>query len=88
MSFPSIGIDRSSLSEGTTGKNIPRDQVVYSEPLETVALPNQTSTSVQQQTLSSTAEQPPGEESSDVHDTKRGTPEVSVSINLAVNVFS
>ena len=73
MSLPSIGIDGSRLSEGTTGKNTPQDQVVYSEPLETVTLPNQTSTSVQQQTLSNKAEQPPGRESSDVHDTKRGT---------------
>ena len=75
MSLPSSGIDGSSLSEGTTGKNIPQDQVVYSEPLETVALSNQTSTRVQQQTLSDEAEQPPGGESSDVHDTKRGTQE-------------
>ena len=59
------------------GRKASQDQVTYSEPSQTVSLPDQSLTSRQQHTLSTEAvnntsqEQPPSEDISDVHDTER-----------------
>ena len=70
-------IGDSHSSERIIGRKAPQDQVVYSQPLQTLTFPDQCLTSRQQHALSAEAvnktsqEQPPSGEGSDVDDTER-----------------
>ena len=81
------GIGGSHSSGETIGSNAPQDQVVYSEPLQVITLPNLTSASRQHYDLSTKAvnkscqEQPASRKSSDVPDIKSDSQAVSSSVS-------